>query len=148
MILDHLDNWEQYVAMYPLLRRGFEFLFHSDIASLRDGRNEIDGADLYAMAVRGSGKGKSAKLEAHRKYIDIQFSRSGEDTIGWKATQFCSPQPEGYSPANDIEFFRDAPETYVRVPARHFAVFFPSDAHAPMSGEGPVDKIVVKVRVE
>jgi beta-galactosidase beta subunit len=34
------------------------------------------------------------------------------------------------------------------VPAGHFAIFFPEDAHAPLAGEGHLVKAVVKVAVE
>jgi len=30
---------------------------------------------------------------------------------------------------------------------RHFTIYFPDDVHAPMIGEGPIKKMVVKIRV-
>jgi beta-galactosidase beta subunit len=52
-----------------------------------------------------------------------------------------------YDAEKDIVFFDDAPETWFRVPAGSFAVFFPEDAHAPLAGEGEVRKVIVKVAV-
>lgn len=146
MILDHLDNHPLYLPVHKLFAPAFEFLRRTELADLPAGRNEIAGDSLYAMVVRGPGKGRSGtRLEAHRKYIDIQFSLVGEDEIGWKATKDCLARSTEYDAKKDIEFFTDASQTFVRVPQGHFAIFFPADGHAPMATEGPVHKVVVKI---
>lgn len=146
MILDRLDNSALYLPIHKLFARGFEFLRGSGLAALPAGRHEIAGDELYAMVVRGNGKGRAAaRLEAHRKHIDIQFSLVGEDEIGWRATGDCANRATEYDARKDIEFFADTSGTFVRVPQGHFAVFFPADAHAPMATDGPVHKIVIKI---
>ena len=146
MILDRLDNSGLYLPIHKLFARGFDFLRKNDLAALPAGRHEIAGDDLYAMVVRGNGKGRAAaRLEAHRKYIDIQFSLIGEDEIGWRATADCTRRATEYDAKKDIEFFADASHTFVRVPQGHFAVFFPADGHAPRATDGAVHKIVVKI---
>jgi beta-galactosidase beta subunit len=44
--------------------------------------------------------------------------------------------------------FGDRPELYFTLPPGCFVVFFPSDAHAPLAGNGKVLKAVVKIAVK
>lgn len=145
MILDTLDNWRIYAAGNDGFDKAFEFLSRTDLADLPAGRHEIDGDRVFALAAVGQGKGRDgAILEVHRKYTDIQFCVSGAEQIGWKPTALCA-EDEGFDEQKDLGFYRDRPETWVAVPAGMFAVFFPSDAHAVLGGEGTISKIVVKV---
>jgi beta-galactosidase beta subunit len=47
--------------------------------------------------------------------------------------------------ANDIGFVKDQPTLWIPVPPGSFAVFFPEDGHAPLAGDGPLRKIVLKI---
>ncbi|RPH92172.1 MAG: DUF386 domain-containing protein, partial [Calditrichaeota bacterium] len=89
----------------------------------------------------------AARLEAHRKYIDIQYIISGADEMGWKAVKECQNIDAAYDEGKDIEFYRDVPMLWKTVPAGSFAIFFPNDAHAPMVGQGEIHKAVVKVLI-
>ena len=145
MILDHLDNWKRYAGLNPLFAKGFEFLRRKDLASLPAGRHEVDGDRLYVVVIRADGAGREkAALETHRKYIDIQFVVSGTDEMGWKPAALCTGG-KGFDAAKDVEMFADRPLSWATMPPGSFAVFFPSDAHAPGGGTGPLHKIVVKV---
>jgi YhcH/YjgK/YiaL family protein len=145
MILDHLDNAKRYVSTHPLFAKAFEFLGRKDLASLAPGRHEVDGDRLFVVVVKAAGAGREkAALEAHRKYIDIQFLLSGTDEMGWRPLAECKGS-KGFDAAKDLEFFTDQAAAWCAVRPGDFAVFFPSDAHAPGGGTGPVHKIVVKV---
>jgi biofilm protein TabA len=145
MILDCLDNWKRYVDAHPLFAKAFEFLLRKDLAALPPGRHEIDGDRLYAVVVKADGAGRAkAALEAHRKYIDIQFLLSGADEMGWRPLAECKGS-KGFDAAKDLEFFTDPAAAWCAVRPGDLAVFFPSDAHAPGGGTGPVHKVVVKV---
>lgn len=110
-------------------------------------RLDVDGDRLYVLLMTTKGKGRSgARLETHRRYIDIQYVVSGTDTMGWCSAD-AAGSGDGYDPAKDIEFYAAPPALWVPVPTGHFAIFLPSDAHAPLAGEGTVRKLVVKVRV-
>jgi len=149
MILDHLDNWHLYAAMNGDLAKAFAFLRRDDLADLPDGRHEVDGEKLYAVVLRKEGLGRDGvTLEAHRRYLDIQFCLRGGDEIGWKPTSQCSGETRGFDEANDLELFSDKPDTWLSVKPGAFAIFFPSDAHAPMGGVGPMHKVVVKIALE
>jgi YhcH/YjgK/YiaL family protein len=145
MILDHLDNAKRYAAVNPWFAKAFEFLRRKDLGALSPGRHEVDGDRLYVVVVKADGTGRQkAALEAHRKYIDIQFLVSGTDEMGWRPLGECAGS-KGFDAAKDLEFFTDAPAAWCAVRPGDFAVFFPSDAHAPGGGTGPVHKVVVKV---
>ena len=101
------------------------------------------------MVIRGQGKGPTGtKLEAHRRYIDIQYSISGADVIGWKQLSTCRDPEQAYDDKSDCQLFRDAPDSWVAVPSGSFGIFFPEDAHAPAAADGPIHKIVLKVAVD
>lgn len=148
MIFDHLSEAERYTSLHPLFRRAFHFLRDNDLAALAPGRHEIDGDRLYASVDDKPGRGRDgARLESHRRYIDIQFLVSGREEIGWKRTAQCAVVTEPFKPDNDIAFYGDAPVAWIALPKDHFTIFWPEDAHAPLGGEGPLRKIIVKIAV-
>ncbi|MBF0216560.1 MAG: YhcH/YjgK/YiaL family protein [Candidatus Omnitrophica bacterium] len=148
MIIDILSNRDRYSAMHPGFAAAFSFIHKALREGIGDGEYEIDGRNLYATvsSVRGKGRG-GAKLEAHRKYIDIQLAISGTDTIGWKPIGNCLKPEEAYNQARDIILFSDTADMYIPVTGQLFSVLYPEDAHAPLACEGFVRKIVVKIAV-
>lgn len=145
MILDRISEAGRYTAAHRWFGEAFRFLGRSDLATIPAGRVDIDGPRVYALIMDVEGKGRdSARLETHRKYVDIQYVVSGLDVMGWRCAS-GGMAGEGYDEAKDIEFHRTAPAEWFDVPAGYFAVFFPADAHAPLAGKGPVRKVVVKV---
>jgi YhcH/YjgK/YiaL family protein len=147
MILDTIQNAERYYCMHPGFKAAFEWLKGQTGARLPAGRKDLDGARLYANVITEGGRGQArAKFETHRRYIDIQFVVEGFDLMGWRHLD-ATMKGKGFDTAKDVELFEDRPEWWVPVPAGHFAIFFPEDAHAPMAGEGPMYKLVAKVEV-
>ncbi len=111
-------------------------------------REEIQGNMLIALNSRKIGKQQNeAKLEVHRKYIDIQFVLAGIDTMGWKPAGECSEVLAPYDEEKDVEFFADEPSMWCPVHAGAYAIFFPEDAHAPMVSNKEIYKIILKVAV-
>lgn len=149
MILDRLDNAERYEALYPGFRLAFDYLRkHHEGAGLEPGRHEVEGLRIYASVGKDEGRGRDgARLEAHRKYIDIQYVVSGQEVIGWRHLGQCMETGQGYDAERDIEFFTAVPDVWVPVHPGLFAIFFPEDVHAPLAGHGHLHKIVMKVAV-
>lgn len=145
MILDILAAAERYTGVHPGFRKAFDFLNQADVEDMADGRVDVDGERMYAIVMSAEGLGRdAARLETHRRYIDIQYVVKGSDVMGWRSA--AEPlQGTGYDAAKDIEFHRAAPACWFEVPAGHFAVFLPEDAHAPLAGTGAIRKVVVKV---
>lgn len=146
MILDSIANANRYLSVHPRFKKAFEVIAQADTAFFKEGKTEIDGKRIYLSVAFPEGTGRSkARLEAHRKYIDIQVSLKGEDVIGWRNTRDCRKVDIKYDPEKDCEFFSDVPASWIKLVPGHFAVFFPEDAHAPLAGEGKINKLVVKV---
>ena len=149
MILDHLSNAKKYEASHPLFPKAFDFLRRADLAALTEGKHVIDGKNLYASVDIMNGRGhRGAKLEVHRNYIDIQYTLSGHEEIGWKNLSACKISKGIFDTEKDIAFFGDQPSCWLSVPAGHFAIFFPEDAHAPLGGAGRLHKVIMKIRAD
>lgn len=148
MILDVLENAPRYLALHKGLTPAFEFLRRSDLKELPVGTYEIDGERVYAMIAKETGRKKEdTLLETHEKYIDIQLVLAGTDTMGWKPKSLCKIPVEEYDPEEDIQFFRDEPDTWLPTQRGAFAIFFPEDAHMPLISLGQIHKVVVKIAV-
>jgi len=149
MIIDHIQNADRYAALHPAFAKAFAFLRQAGLEQFKEGRREIDGDRLYAIAVVGEGRSKAeALLEGHRRYIDVQFLVSGADCMGWRSAHACSKVNKPYDDKGDAILWSDKSALWVDVPAGHFAIFWPHDAHAPMFGQGRMHKAIVKVAVE
>ena len=147
MIVDAGAHCHRYGCLHPLFERAFRFLADTDLRALAPGRHPIDGHRLYVSIDHKPGRGRDgARLEAHRRYIDIQYTIEGDEEIGWlPLTESGAPAGDGYDEGRDIAFFDRWPATWLAVPAGTFAVFFPQDAHAPLAGRGLLKKAIVKV---
>jgi len=148
MVLDLLTNAHRYASLHPQFARAFAFLASTDLRTLSPGRNDIDGDALFVILDRKDGRGRGgARLEAHRRYIDIQLTIEGDEEIGWTPLASCAAPDGSFDETKDILFFGDAPSAWVRVPPGSFAIFFPEDAHAPLAGHGALVKAIVKIAV-
>lgn len=148
MIADTLENRKG--AVYPeAFRKAFDFLetLSPDAA---DGRYPIDGDRIYAMIQSGTTEGHDAdKLEIHRKYIDIQYLCSGNETLVWAPMEGLAVHTP-FDETKDCAFLH-IPENVSRIELLPgtFAVFFPGDAHfgklSGPKGDTPFRKVVVKI---
>jgi len=149
VILDRLEEIDRYASLCSGFSKAFKFLNETKLEELDLGRHEIDEKRVYAIVFQGAAQPREeAKLEAHRKYIDIQVVLSGTDEMGWKNKKTCEKPEGGYDPESDVEFFTDPPDTWIDVKPDAFAIFFPRDAHAPAIGSGELHKVIVKVAVD
>lgn len=146
MILDTLNNVHNYVSLHPQFASVFNYLLHTDLAEMPDGKQQLNGTDVYIDLATLQGR-QHAPLEAHRQYIDIQLPLSGTESIGWKPLDACQCPTAPYDAARDIVFFDDAYDTVIPVGCGQFVVFFPNDAHAPAMTDGTLRKLVVKIRI-
>jgi YhcH/YjgK/YiaL family protein len=92
---------------------------------------------------------EECKLEAHKKYIDIQLMLIGNEKIGHFLLENESPSEE-YSEEKDVMFFKEEYSSF-QLRRNEFAIFFPNDVHMPgivLNSFESVTKIVMKVKVE
>ena len=146
MILDTLNVIDKYASLHPAFPAAFEFLRSIDPDGFTSGRRDIVDDRIFALGSVTAGVGVTgARLEAHRRYIDIQYSVAGIDNIGWRPLSKCIGQDTEYDPERDVVFYSDIPETWFGLSQGDCAIFFPDDAHAPFAVNGHLHKIVIKV---
>lgn len=146
MIIDVSAHWRRYTPLHPLFDRAFRFLADNDLRSFEPGRHGVDGDRLYLSIDHVPGRGREgARLEAHRRYIDIQYTIEGDEEIGWMPLTACGAAAGPFDETKDVGFFDARPVTWLAVPAGTFAIFFPDDAHAPLGGHGALKKAIMKV---
>lgn len=131
------------------LAKAFAFLQRPDLSSLPVGRYEIDGDDVFAFVQECVLKPVSEmKVEAHRKYIDIQAPLSSPEMFGvGRLTESNYELP--FDEEKDIGFYEQSLDV-MEVKPGDFVMFVPPyAAHGPcctLEGRSTVRKVVVKVR--
>lgn len=146
MILDSLKNLGSYEALSPNFAKAIEFILKSDLSALPLGRNEICGDLVYANVMEAQPKSKEeARLEIHRKYIDIQIPISGNELMGY--TPLAELPAPDYVESDDAALYPAgiAARDYFNVKNGQFVIFFPQDGHAPAITPVALKKVVVKV---
>ncbi len=150
MILDTLPQWRRYAALNPRFAKAFAFLERvtPDVA---DGRHEIDGDAVFALVQRYETRPVAGQLEAHRRYVDVQFMLRGREVIQWAPLASLAEASRPFDEVTDAALFTAGGDLVpVRLAAGQFAILFPDDAHAPCCAWAEpeaVVKIVVKVAV-
>lgn len=138
--------------LHPLFPKAFAFLGRSDIADLPPGRYDIDGDRCWASIQEVELKPVSErKLEAHRRFIDIQAPLTGAETIGLAALS-AEAQSLPFDEEKDFVLYDGESRPVTLVPGEFIIFFPPLDAHAPccLAPDGPekIKKVVVKILAE
>ena len=147
MIIDRLDNSQNYYALGERFAKAFEYLKETDFTDVEPGKYELDGSNLKAAVQEYETKDEAdCKVEAHKRYADIQYIFSGEEVMGIGSLT-DQESLAGYNAEKDVWHFSDY-DYPVKVSAGMFTIFLPQDIHKPCikSGEkSKVKKVVVKV---
>ena len=151
MISDKLERLGLYASVSTRFPAAIKFL-QNNLAALPDGRHDILGDDCFALLQGYMTKPVAeAAFEAHRIYADIQVILGGEETLLWTPLEDVGAVTEPYVAEKDIAFYASPKRsTALHLRAGEFAMFFPTDAHAPglqTSGPVAVRKVVIKVKV-
>lgn len=150
MIHDKISNHHLY-KLGPAWEKAFSFI--KDVnESTEERRHELeDGmyANIESYPTKTSDK---AIFESHRIYIDIQFTISGSEKIGFSSIENLKIK-KNYNEKSDVIFYDHPDETFSEVTnyEGYFTVLFPEDGHMPglkSSAHERVKKGVVKVPVE
>ena len=146
MIIDTLDKLGFYASLNPLFADIVDFLKTNDLNKLEEGKHFIKENDLFVNIQTAKGKSREeAKLETHRKMIDIQIPLSGEETYGY--TPLCNLPDLEYNEEKDIIKYEGPADTYVTCKPGEMAIFFPQDGHAPcISAEPTIKKAIFKIK--
>jgi len=152
MILDTLSHSARYESLNPHFAKAFAFLRTVD-GTQSLGRHDLDGDACFALVQTYETKPEAQALfEAHRKYIDVQFVHSGQESILWAPLASMQEQTMPYDETKDAALWKLLPDvTPLHMSAGHFAILFPQDAHAPgvvWEKTESIFKVVVKVAVD
>ena len=144
---------QRFEFFHPNVKTAFEFLRKTDLKSLKLGRNEVDGDNVYVnvMEPKLAPFDKPGKGEAHRQYMDIQLPIVGKETVGtftMTEREFALP----FNEKDDYVLFDATTEPLELVPGEFVMFFPPYGGHRPgctQEKEPPVGyrKAVVKVRM-
>ena len=151
MILDTIDNTLLYVGLHARFAKAFEIFTDKMLAKKEDGKYAVDGENIYYTIQRYTTKPlNEGKLEAHRKYIDIQVLLADVEILGYAPLKGLSIAEE-YNPQKDIAFFNTPKDTTkVTLEPGLFCILFPDDAHLPcrqLNGPSEALKVVIKIRL-
>jgi YhcH/YjgK/YiaL family protein len=138
---DHKAIWD----------KAFAFLKNTDFANINSGRIEL-GNNMYATVSDYLAKDRESTLiEAHKKYIDIQYVVSGNEIIDIAPLKDMTVTMP-FDTEKDIMFGTVPEFSELNASPERFFIFFPADAHRPSMKTGNdsvlVRKVVVKVPVE
>jgi YhcH/YjgK/YiaL family protein len=151
MILDTIENTHLYLGLNARFSKAFDILTDKTLAKKQDGKYAVDGEKIYYTIQQYTTKPlNEGNLEAHRKYIDIQFLLEGVEILGYAPLKGLTTA-EVYNPQKDIAFFNTPKEiTKVILEPGLFCILFPDDAHLPcrqLAGPTDVRKMVIKIRL-
>ena len=145
MIIDRIEEQERYYALHPDMELAFAFL--AEAADLEPGRYELENG-LFATISEGETRPiQTVDLEAHRKYIDLQYCMSGGERMSWAHIQELNRVAEDEEHDN---YFYEGVSTAMSIRPGMFYIMFPSDGHrAACHNEFPkrYRKVVVKIPV-
>ena len=149
MILDKIENAKLYKGLNDRVDRALEYIGKTDLINIEEGKYEIDGDNIYALVnVYNTKERSECYLEAHRKYIDVQFVVKGSELFGYSPLESQKPHAI-YNEEKDFELFNEEP-VFIKFYSGMFAIFYPGDLHMPgIKSESPaeVKKVVIKVRI-
>src|SRR4051812_33767409 len=108
MILDHLHNKNAYTSLHPLFAKTFSYLEKLKESDFEKSKEEIDGENCFALFYKGDGKNPAKViLEAHRKFIDVQYIFKGSDKMAFKPLNECGTINTEYNEKDDYILFND-----------------------------------------
>lgn len=151
MIVDKIENAKLYSSISPRIAKALQILASKDIGKAPEGKNEVDGANLFYLVQKYTTKPRNeGQMEAHKKYIDIQFVMDATESIFVEDISACKVAIP-YDEKNEAAMY-DVPKKYseVYLTKGTFCILFPQDGHLPCRtavNESKVHKIVFKVAI-
>jgi len=150
MVADKLENAKLYFNLGERINKGLKYILDSDFSKSEPGIYEIEGKNIFAIVTNYKSRlPEEAKIENHKKYIDIQYIVEGSEQIGYAPYTGQNPLI-AYDEDKDIAFYH-CEISLIKFEQNSFGIFFPQDIHAPcIATDRPSDvkKVVIKVKVD
>ncbi len=155
MIAGKCSELKLYENLHPRFAKAIDFLETLMAQDPADGRYVMPECEIpeeiYINVMHYDAKPhEAAKMEYHKKYIDVQVIVEGEEMMLLPADHL-SEEMTPYQEAKDCGFMKMIPESEchrIVAKAGSFCVFFPGEEHAPSLENGKpshVSKMVLKI---
>ncbi len=148
MIFDKIENIDLYTNIPSSVT---EFLKNLD-KNMQIGRYDI-AENIYVNVDKYNTKPYcNTKMEAHKKYIDIQLLLNGLERLDYSNIENLYVSEE-YDEERDVMFFKEPKHSNsVILNDSNFIMLYPHDAHRPQishdNNNSEVTKIVIKIKVD
>ena len=151
MIVTTLDNIKQFKGLYPNLDTAITYILENDIEQLPLGRTTIDGDNVFVNHFTyNTAPKEEGFLEGHEQYLDLHFTISGNEYIGYVDTaDTILLQP--YDKNDDFYKYSGDVKTLVYMENGNIVITDVEDAHQPkimVTKPQEVDKLVFKIKVK
>ena len=129
MIIDNLTNAEKYISLHKDFKLVFDYLKNNNLETIQCAKNiQLRGNEVFFNLDEYETK-PTQKLEAHKKYIDIQVIITGEEYMGYTNIENTTVTEE-YDEKRDVMFLNGNVDK-VLATNKNFIIFYPEDAHMP-----------------
>ena len=151
MIYGNVNSLELYKGIYPNLDKAIDFIIKNDLGSLTDGRNEIDGDELFINVVTPDLiPADEGIYEYHRKYLDLHIDIEGSEKVLFTALNTFDITHE-YEDEGDYALGDGKALAECNVDSSHFCICMLEEPHKPCCqiGEtsGRIRKAIFKIKV-
>lgn len=152
MIIDKTENCKLYAPLSEKLAKAFEIISDPAIGTKEDGKYEIDGSDLFYIVMHYETKPLAkGVIEAHKKYVDVQFVADGAEVMGYTPLDGLQIEQPYDAEGDAVLYKAPADMTALKVNKGMFCIFWPEDGHMPGCHEttaAKVCKVIVKIRID
>lgn len=151
MIVDKIENAFLYNGINEQIDKSLKVLGSREIVAKPQGRYDVDGDKLFYLVQKYSTKPRDeGQMEAHEKYIDIQYVVDGQESMFVENISNCK-LASVYDENNDLAMY-DVPEKFsdIYMSKGMFCILFPEDGHLPcrtVVDESKVHKVVFKIQI-
>lgn len=152
MVFDKIENLEKYGEIQPFAERIKKFICQAEEENLPQGCYNLCGNQLFALVqVYETKEFDMGRMEAHKKYADLQYILEGEERVYVDFTENLELE-EDRTPEADILFFtKGKNKAYHILGMGTFGYYAPQDAHMPCIKnieKKLVKKIVFKIAIK
>lgn len=148
MIIDSISNAQKYTSLHKAFESAFSFIKELKKDAVA-GITVLEKDHVWANVIDVKEIPQGNRLfEAHRKFLDIHYILSGEETFGYaNSEQLEIEQP--YDEADDYELLSGETKV-VSLKEGDFVITYPEDAHIPdfeKTNDDKLIRVVVKVKI-
>jgi YhcH/YjgK/YiaL family protein len=111
MILGSINNTVIAEKIHLLFKKAFDYIKATDFEKMiaTSSNVELYGSNLFLSVKECHSKTKEeAKMEAHKKYIDIQIPIIGTEQVGWFYVDKCTKALSPFNTESDLILFNDS----------------------------------------